>query len=246
MSFKRFAPILALLSIALLFSGPVAARADTGTHPDTNSKKGCTGSWTFPPLYVGGDDGAVFAQATYELDENCNPVQVDQVRLDHVPASVTGGEQKSFETKSVPIVPSSPDRAASFSPQAVNTCHVQTWEQDVVGAHMIASEVDQTYSWNGSTVTLGSGSVSATTYFAWWHRNSGPSGAAGYYNSQVAYANGQAGFYCDGWPFCPGGPNFFTTLYENMTVDYQGGCGGYGSASGTIVPGGSVSYNVWK
>ncbi len=117
MSFKRFAPILALLGIALFFTGPIAARADIGTHPDTNAEKGCTGSWTFPPLYVGGEDGIVFAQATYEFEENCKAVQVDQVRLDYVPASVTGGEQKPFETKSVPIAPSSPDQVGNFNPK---------------------------------------------------------------------------------------------------------------------------------
>lgn len=111
---------------------------------------------------------------------------------------------------------------------------------------MIAVQVDQTYSWNGSTVALSNGSTTATTYFWWWYINSGPSGRAGYHNSRVAYSNGEAGFYCNGGPFCTGGPFYHITLYDYMTVDYQGGCGGYGACSGSVVPFGRVLYNVWK
>ena len=111
---------------------------------------------------------------------------------------------------------------------------------------MIAVQQDQTYSWNGSTVTLSNGSTTATLYFSWWHISSGPSNSAGYITSQVAYSNGWARFYCDGGIFCSGGPAYYITLYAYMTVDYQGGCGGYGTYSGTVVPLGRVLYQVWK
>ena len=111
---------------------------------------------------------------------------------------------------------------------------------------MISVLQDQTYSWNGSTVTLSNGSTTATMYISWWHLNSGPSNSAGYNSPQVAYSNGQAGFYCDGGIFCSGGPNYFITLKAYMTVDYQGDCGGFGTYSGTVVPLGRVLYNVWK
>lgn len=237
--------VAALAGLLLLLGGTRLAQASATPTSDTDASDGCTGSWTFPPLYVGGKDGAVFAQAAYEFDKNCQPVLVDQIRLNYVPESVLTEEQKPYEVKTVPIVPPpAPKNGNSIT--AVDTCHLKTWEEDFPGKDMIAVQVDQTYSWNGSTVTLSNGSVSAITYFSWWYINSGPSGTAGYINSQVAYSNGQAGFYCNGGPFCGGGPAYFITLYDYVTVDYQGGCGGYGTYSGTVVPLGRVLYNVWK
>ena len=242
----RFPAIFIALTITLLVIIPSVVRAGaTGMDDDPND--GCTGSWAFPPLYVGGENGAVFAQAAYEFDENCEPVLVEQIRLNYVPAFVEG-EQEPVETRTVPIIPpADPDeKDGDLGIDAVDTCHLRTWEEDVIGLDMIAVQVDQTYSWNGRTVTLSSGSVTATTYFYWWYISSGPSGSSGYYSSQVAYANGQASFYCNGGPFCGGGPAYHITLYDYMTVDYQGGCGGYGVYSGTFVPFGRVLYNVWK
>lgn len=79
---------LVLLVIPFLAERPLVAWADYGVPADTDPSDGCTGSWTFPPLYVGGDSEVIFAQAAYEFDENCNPVLVDQVRLNYVPDSV--------------------------------------------------------------------------------------------------------------------------------------------------------------
>lgn len=246
MSARKIVGLVGLGVIGFLW-GVLSVQADTPTLFDTDASDGCTGVWEFPPLYVGGKDGVVFAQAAYEFDKNCQPILTSQIRLDYVPASVLEPEQKPVEVKTAPIIP---DRAflkeEVYAPTTVNTCHLQTWEEDAPGLDMIAVQVDQTYSWNGSTVTLSNGSVSAFTYFSWWHINSGPSGNAGYQNSQVAYSNGQAGFYCNGGPFCGGGPAYYITLYDYMTVDYQGGCGGYGVYSGTVVPLGRVLYNVWK
>ncbi|GEM_PF-2670538 len=246
---RRFPAIFVILTIILLVISPSMVRAgDTGS--DDDPEDGCTGSWVFPPQYVGGDDGVVFAHVSYEFDENCEPVLVEQIRLNYVPALVTDGEQEPFETKTVPIIPPPPsdmdEKEGGSGIDAVDTCHLRTWEEDVIGLDMIAVQVDQTYSWNGRTVTLSSGSVSAATYYYWWYISSGPSGSSGYYSSRVAYANGQASFYCNGGPFCGGGPAYHITLYDYMTVDYQGGCGGYCTYSGTVVPFGRVSYNYWK
>jgi len=237
---------MALLATAWFFAGITTVLADSAMQVDTDPSDGCTGSWVFPPLYVGGYDGVVFAQAAYEFDENCKPVLVNQARLHYVPDWIFQEEQESLEIKTVPIIPSPPPKEGGFGIEAVDTCHLRTWEEYAPGLDMIAVQVDQTYSWNGSTVTLSNGSVSATTYFSWWHISNGPSGAAGYHSSQVAYSNGQASFYCNGAPFCGGGPAYHITLYDYMTVDYQGGCGGYGTYSGTVVPLGRVLYRVWK
>lgn len=235
---------LVFLSLTLLLINPTRAQADTPIATDADASDGCTGIWTFPPLYVGGADGVVFAQATYEFDENCKPILVNQVRLNYVPP--LDEEQEPFETKTVPIIPPPPPDKGGAGVDAVDTCHLRTWEEDAPGFDMIAVQQDQTYSWNGSTVTLSNGSTSATTYFSWWHLSSGPSGTAGYHSSQVAWSNGQASFYCNGGPFCGGGPSYHITLYDYMTVDDMGGCGGYGTYSGTVVPAGRVRYNVWK
>lgn len=234
-----FTCILLFFSL-LAFSVQTAAASHSGT-----GQPACTGSQAFPALYVGGKDGVVFASATYEFDENCVPVLIEETRLNHLPQSVIHPEQEPFETKTVSILPPDPPQP-SISPTAVNTCHIKTFEEDIVGLDMIAVQNDQNYSWNGTTLTLSSGSVSATRYFSWWYISSGPSGSAGYHSSSVAWATGNATFYCNGGPFCGGGPMYTITLRNNMTMDASGGCGGYGSYSGTIVPGGRVQYSVWR
>jgi hypothetical protein len=236
--------VIVVFAITLLAAAPAMAREGL-FQVDTNSSDGCKGSWTFPPLYVGGDDGAVFAQAVYEFDKNCKPVLVSQVRLSYVPDSVLKG-QKPVEIKTASIIPPSPPKGDGFGIDSVDTCHLRTWEEDAPGLDMIAVQIDQSYSWNGSTVTLSNGTVSASTYFSWWHISSGPYGVAGYRTPQVAYSNGWASFYCNGGPFCSGGSSYYITLYDYMTVDSQGGCGGYGTYSGTVVPYGRVRYSVWK
>lgn len=209
-------------------------------------EEGCTGTWAFPPMYVGGEDGVVFASRAYEFDENCKPVLVEEIRLDYIPEWIERPEREPVEVKTATRTPPPPPTESGSSPEAVNTCHVKTWEEDAPGIDMIAVQDDQNYSWNGSTVTLGQGSTSAATYLSWWYVSSGPTGTGGYYSSQTAWANGQASFYCDGGPFCGGGPAYHITLKTYMTVDYLGGCGGYGTYSGTVVPFGRVLDSVWK
>jgi len=184
MSLRKLTYLFTVLSLALLFA-PIIVQADTAVHLDGDPNDGCAGSWVFPPLYVGGEDGVVFAQAAYEFDENCSPILVNAVRLNYIPASASEDGPKPFQIKTVPIAPPPPPEGGGSRIEVVDTCHLRTWEEDAPGFGMIAVQVDQTYSWNGSTVTLSNGSVSATTYFSWWYIGSGPSGVAGYHNTQV-------------------------------------------------------------
>lgn len=239
--FKTFLLVCALVLLSLMVFSVQAATADNGD----GEQAGCTGDWVFPTLYVGGKDNVVYASATYEFDENCNPVLVNETRLNYLPQWLIQPDQEPVEIKTVPISPPAPPKE-SLSPTAVNTCHIKTFEEDVVGLDMIAVQNDQTYSWNGTTITLSSGSVSAIRYFSWWYTSSGPSGSSGYHSSSVAWAKGNATFYCNGGPFCGGGPMYYITLRNDITMDASGGCGGYGTYSGTIVPGGRVQYSVWR
>jgi len=243
--------MLALLTLLLfgliLFPGtPVIASGRL--DPLQNGQKVCTGTWEFPLLYVGGKDGVVFAEAAYEFDENCNPVLVSETRLTSVPTWVTNPSQQPVDIKTVETieVPTSKVNSESDSILTVDTCHIRTFEEDVIYLDMIAIQTDQTYSWDNIRVTLSGGSTTATTYYSWWYRSSGPHATKGYRSSQVAWAKGDASFYCKGGPFCGSQPSYNITLYNDMTVDYQGGCGGYGTYSGSVVPGGRVRYRVWK
>jgi len=115
MFLRKLTPILAcipiaLLVITLLIIKPALALANPGMQGDLNPDDGCTGSWVFPPLFVGGNDGVVFAQAAYEFDEHCKPVLVNQVRLNYVPDSYFGDEQEPFKTRTVPIIPPPPPK----------------------------------------------------------------------------------------------------------------------------------------
>lgn len=252
---KQFFALLTALLFGLnLFQGTPAI-ASGRLDPRKNDQKVCTGTWKFPPLYVGGKDGVVFAEAAYEFDENCNPVLVSETRLTSVPTWVTNPSQQPVDEKTVEAVevPASDqpntqnnDLGVGDSILTVDTCQLRTFEEDVIYLDMIAIQTDQTYSWDNVKVTLSGGSTTATTYYPWWYRSSGPHATKGYTSSQVAWARGDASFYCQGGPFCGGQPSYNITLYNDMTVDYQGGCGGYGTYSGSVVPAGRVRYRVWK
>jgi hypothetical protein len=113
MFLRKLAPILTCIAIVLvvitsLMIKPATVLANPGMQGDINPDDGCTGSWVFPPLFVGGDDGVVFAQAAYEFDEHCKPVLVNQIRLNYVPDSYLGEEQEPFETRTVSIIPPPP------------------------------------------------------------------------------------------------------------------------------------------
>jgi hypothetical protein len=232
--------ILVLLNVVML--NPTTTSASS----DTRNQQSCTGEWTLPPLYVGGEDGAVYAEAAYEFDENCKPVLASQVRLDYVPASVYESSQRAVDVRTITLPPSARNEGIGEAAMAVNTCHLRTYEEDVIGLDMIAVQTDQTYSWNNNTVSLANGATSATTYFSWWFLTSGPTMSNGYHNSQLAWARGSAGFNCNGGPFCQGGPKYAIVLSTDISMDHQGGCGGFGSAAGTVVPGGQVRYSVWR
>ncbi len=118
MLLKKIATILLFLSLILLWISLPSVKAATLPGPDTNSNDGCTGTWTFQPLHVGGEDGIVFAEAAYEFDENCNPVLVNQIRLNYVPDSIL--QQKPFETKTILIIPPPPLYKGGASSEATD------------------------------------------------------------------------------------------------------------------------------
>ncbi len=219
----------------------------------SNPGKVCTGTWSFPPIYVGGPDGVVYAENAYGFDENCQPVLIESIRLKYLPEWVIhpAPHLDSITVKqTVPPPPPSPDtKDISFLDNSllnVNTCHVKTWEHDVLYLEMMGVQDDLTYSWNNSTVTISLGSVQAYKNFSWWYFNGSPTATSGYNNPQVAWAKGSQEFYCQGGPFCGSTPSYGITLYTNMTIDYQGGCGGYGTYAGSVVPAGQVRYSYWR
>lgn len=71
-------------------------------------EEGCTGSWTFPPMYVGGEDGIVFASRAYEFDVNCEPVLVEDIRLDYVPEWAGTPDREPIEVITVTRTPPPP------------------------------------------------------------------------------------------------------------------------------------------
>jgi hypothetical protein len=238
--------LVGVLLLGFLLTTNGIALANSSDH----SQVECTVSGATPFMYVGGDDGIVYASATIKFDDQCNPILVNQVRLTYLPIWAIEPQQQpvNIETVERKIEQSKPsiEETGETTILAVNTCNMRTWEQDVVGVKMIEVLDNQNYSWDNISVTLGQGSTSALTFFSWWHVNSGPHSSGGYHSSQVAWANGSASFHCDGGPFYGGGPAYHITLNNYLTMDYQGGCGGYGTYSGTLVPGGSVNYSVWR
>ena len=128
MSTRKIGLLLTVPLIIFLFviMNTEAAMANT-TSIDTDASDGCTGAATFPMLYVGGKDGIVFAQAAYEFDDQCQPVLVEEIRLDYVPDSVNNPEQKPFKTETIPVIPPTRPIEQGDGVTSVDTCHLRTW-----------------------------------------------------------------------------------------------------------------------
>lgn len=241
-----------LIVISLLFVNAANVAAQGGEAGESGEPgRVCVVSFQGVTLSV--DSNFKYIEAEYTFDKNCRPVLVATRRGDNLPETDQPQQAvESFTTtvKADPFSLSEPfgdSTAQAAAVAATNTCHTETWETDLAYARLIEVQNDTVWTWNGSTVTYWSVTATAHQYFTWWYRYNGPN-ASWSWNPYPTKIRGKAdaSFYCNGGPFCSGGPMYYMTLQAWTNVDKSGICSGYGVYSGTVVPGGHVLYRTWK
>ncbi len=105
MNARKFRILIVIGLIGMLLIGIKLVQADAIMEGDTDASNGCTGTWAFPPLKVGGEDEVVFAQAAYEFDQDCQPVLVEEIYLKTVPDYVRYPDQEPFQSITIPVEP---------------------------------------------------------------------------------------------------------------------------------------------
>ncbi len=217
-------------------------------QPDPPPDKPCPVEFVGPRISAprGG-----YIEAEYGFDEGCRPVLI-ALRTGSLP--IPKDEQKPIDTDTGDAVYSGsewlanwPAPLAALAAATTNVCHTETWETDLVYLRTTQVQNDTRYTWTGSAITSWGVTATKKIYFTWWYISSGPS-ASYSWNPQPTNLTGKAkaSFYCNGGPFCAGGPMYSITMNAYTYVNKSGGCSGSGTYSGTVIPGGHVLYRTWK
>lgn len=244
-----FAFSIVLTSASAIQAQTVQAQEEQPTDQPPTDQQPCTVDFEGIPLTVGDKQ---WAEAEYAMDENCQPVLVATRR----------GRLPLPDDKQAPgEVVKGPDRHGQFSPQEAfslsptapmmaaitNTCTTETWETDFAFLRTVTNRNKTRYTWTGSGVTSWTVTPSVVTHFSWWFVSAGPfvSVDTSSLPSNLTTKT-WATFYCNGGPFCSGGPLYFITLFSRDFMTSSGGCTGLGTYSGTVIPGGHVFQRTWK
>lgn len=252
--FKRYkfvSPLLATTLFLFVFATPAVADEKSNDNHFEEGELGCVIQFTPPELQL--DEKTKYAEAGYAFDEKCQPVLESLLYLDYVPPERTetilpdSADEYSIAEATAPA---ENEALGDNTIAATNICHVRTWETDPVYIPVVEVRNDTTYTWNGSAVTYWRVSGWTIRHFSWWYAY-GLSTAGDWnpYPTNV-WTRVNSSFYCNGGPFCQGGPMYYITLYARAYVNKSGGCSGTGTYSGTLCRldglNCKVFYSVWK
>lgn len=255
--FKRYKIVPSLLIattlLLLAFSSPAGADEGIDGNHFEESESGCVIQFTPPELQL--DEKTKYAEVGYAFDEKCQPVLETSLYLDYVPPekaeSILSNVTDEIEHSITEAITTAENEAGGDnSVAATNICHVRTWETDPVYLPVVEVRNDTTYTWNGNAVSYWRVSGWTIRHFSWWFAY-GLSTAGDWnpYPTNV-WTRANSSFYCNGGPFCQGGPMYYITLYARAYVNKSGGCSGTGTYSGTLCRldglNCKVFYSVWK
>ncbi len=244
--------ILLSLTIVLelaLFSVSTASAKSGNPPPPPAGKSPC--SVDFKGIAVSVPAGE-YIQVEYGFDEKCRPVLL-AIKRGSLPIPDDGQEPvgtQSTNAQGDMVLPRAASALSADSPllaTGTNACHTQTYETDFAGYKTVLTKNDTNYSWNGASITSFNGVGTARVFWSWWFITSGPTFTPTWttYPTNLQ-TKASASYICNGGTFCSGGPMYPITLNAYVNVDKNGGCSGFGTYSGTVIPGGYVYYQNWK
>lgn len=209
----------------------------------------CKVHFKTPPLSLQAEEK--YAQAQYRVNENCGLELVSIQRHTDIPKLSSAQKPSSVPSIATAyldrnannpgIYPGPLGRRGSYN------CGVTVWEEEVAG--MKVAQIENMTDWTTDSDNILHVDVNAesTTYFGWWYLISGPFARAWWITEYTqAHTLGQAGFNCNGAPFCVGGPLYYMTFKAHTDIFSSGSCIGSAEYDGQVIPGGSVYYSVAK
>jgi len=245
--------LLATTLFLFAFATPVGADEKDNDNHFERSEFGCVIQFTPPELQL--EEKTKYAEAGYTFDEKCQPILESTLYLDYIPpektASISSDATDGIEYSITESSTTAENSALGGNAiTATNICHVKTWETDPVYLPVVEVRNDTTYTWNGSAVTYWRVSGWTIQHFSWWFTYG--LSTAGNWNPYPTNVWTRVNFlfYCNGGPFCQGGPMYYITLYARAYVNKSGGCSGTGTYSGTLCRLNGLNckmfYSVWK
>jgi hypothetical protein len=189
-------------------------------------------SFVFPDVQLNVQRGPKFVQIIAKVDKNCNVVITEKTILTYIPSEYL------------------PFKGVTTASSTTVTDEVHIWEQDVAGYLTNDLDTYETWSYNGTSVSLLSGGnrpLQTCGACYWWHVSSGPTFSKGYYSSSHGYAHGTVSWYCN-WsnpaPFCQGPVWQYQITYYTWLHLYGNGYSSTDgtSYSGSVIPGGGIYY----
>lgn len=238
--------LLSSLAVCLVLGSP-AQGSEPGkpaqpVKASEKPKKVCKVSFSAPLLATTGEER--YAEATFELTENCEFRALSINRSARPPALITAQTRPALETTAAEAAARKAKGAKpGVSAQAGNSCTVRAWQEDVVYLDMIGLTNTTTWGARDGGVDGSYTSIRAYRYFDWW-KSTKPRVSPGQNGGSYNHTSGLASFICEGGPFCSAGPNYAINIEGHLNVYASGGCEGWGSYSGGLVPGGKFKYAV--
>jgi hypothetical protein len=244
-----------LLFAVIMITGFIGiVEADTEypiTQSDRESVDGCyLRDFEGPILTIEGNTR--YMEVGYEFDENCTAKLISVISLDYIPRE----QEVTADTTNTSLVSQLGSETFALIDVnrlgilATNTCHTRIWETDPFYIPTVETRNETTYTWNGTSVSFWGASGSWHEHFSWWYRSgSSVQGDWDPYPSNVT-TRVTGSFYCNGGPFCGGGPMYHITLNARVFVNKSGSCSGSGTYSGTVCNLGGLNckvfFSVWK
>jgi len=231
--------------VALLLSGPAAAQHATSRR--------CTVDIRAVELAV--TDLQSSDRVVYQIDDDCRVMRSTPARdaaararaALPLPASAT--LRASSEDASLAAgAPTMQGAAAALSSGA---CTLEVWEQDVAAVSMVTLRNSTTWDMSGGAIIGARVHKVAFPNLDWWFVNGRPSAQVSYIREPYTARSIASGeFYCEGTGpiarYVCSGPSYQVTLRAEVLFDGGGTCSGTGTATGSVVPGGRVHFELTR
>jgi hypothetical protein len=228
--------------VTLLLSAPAGAQNATSRH--------CTVAISAVKLAV--TDRQPSARAVYRIGEDCRvtratpPPDAPAPARAASPAAAGATPRASSEDASLVL------GASGAAPvQGPRACTLDVWEEDVAAVPMVTLRNSTAWDTSGGAIVSARVHKVAFPNLDWWFVDGKPSAHVSYVREPyTARTTASGDFYCEGAGplarYVCSGPSFRVTFRGEILFDGGGVCSGGGTATGSVVPGGRVHFELTR
>lgn len=206
--------------------------------------KACRVSFRSTKLFV--DEVNRYARAVYGFNEKCEPV-LQSIFYAREPTAARVPAPVDAQSATAELKP----RKNGAGTLGNYACTIEVYEQDVIGVTMITLRNGTSWETQGGEILRGQVNGYIFRNLDWWWVEGKPDVAIGYVREPYTAASAVSGnFHCNGASgaarYVCNGPSYRIRLRGDLLFDGGGSCSGQGSYSGTVVPAGRVTFEVWR